>query len=392
LSRTGYNHCGMSEAALRDLKAGTRVLVAMSGGVDSSMAAYRLTQAGLDVTGITMHLVPVRDRPRSGAQATIERVCCSLEAAESARGVAARIGIPHYMLNLADLFEEKVMGPTRSEYARGRTPNPCVLCNRYMKFDVLFRRAEQLGISYVATGHYARIVRDSTGLHLFKGVDPEKDQSYFLAFLTEKDMGRILFPLGRDTKESVRAEAAGIGLKVADRAESQDLCFFASGFELPETEEAVVVGEPGEIVTSDGRVIGRHQGIGGYTIGQRRGIPGGMPGRMYVVGIDNEANRVVVGPDEELYSSRFTIEDVSLVSEDRDRLRLGDDLKIQVRYRTEPVSGKVELTRDGTGSIVLEREVRAITPGQIAVMYSGDEVLGAGTIRSVESTCGRRKT
>lgn len=364
----------------------------MSGGVDSGMAAYRLAQAGLDVTGITMHLVPVRDRPRSGAQATGEKVCCSLETAESARGVAARIGIPHYMLNLADLFEEKVMGPTRSEYARGRTPNPCVLCNRYMKFDILFGRAEQLGITYVATGHYARITRDSTGLHLLKGVDPEKDQSYFLAFLTENEMDRILFPLGWDTKESVRAEAARIGLRVADRPESQDLCFFASGFELPESEETVIVGEPGEIVTTDGMVIGRHQGIGGYTIGQRKGIPGGMPGRMYVVGIDSEANRVVVGPDEELYSSRFTIEDVSLVSEDRDRRRLDDDLSVQVRYRTEPVSGKVQLSGDGTGSIVLEREVRAITPGQIAVWYSGDEVLGAGTIRTVASTRGRQKT
>ncbi len=336
----------------------------MSGGVDSSMSAYRLAHAGFDVVGVTMHLVPGP---------------CSPDAA----GVAAAIGIPHYMLNLVDQFEEKVIGPTRKEYARGRTPNPCVLCNRYMKFDALFQRADELGCTHVATGHYARIIEDSSGLHLLRGVDPEKDQSYFLSFLTEKDLARILFPLGSDEKSAVKEEAARIGLKVADRPESQDLCFLAA---ISEADFGV---EPGDIVTTDGTVIGRHDGIGGFTIGQRKGVPGGMPKRMYVVGIDPDKNRVIVGSEDDLYSTDFMVEGVSLVSEERDNPRLKGDVEVQVRYRTRPVTGRVQLTGDGKGAVRLSAPFRAITPGQVAVFYDADEVLGAGTISSVQTSVGK---
>ncbi len=373
----------MSDQAFRNIPKGTKILVAMSGGVDSSVAAYRLVQAGFEVVGVTMHLVPVEDKPTSGAQASDERACCSIAAAEDARRVADKIGIPHYMLNLAGMFDEKVMGPTRAEYARGRTPNPCVLCNRYMKFDALFERAAQLGCTHVATGHYARIVDDETGLHLLRGVDPDKDQTYFLAFLTADELETIIFPLGWDTKASIREEASNIGLNVADRPESQDLCFFTSGTEK-DGIGAVGKGQPGEIVLTDGSAVGVHDGIDRFTIGQRKGVPGGMAEKMYVIHIDVEHDRVVIGTEKDLYASEFTIDDISLVSGDRETPVKFTNVEIQVRYRTKPVNGTVELLEGGTGVIQLEHPVRAITPGQVAVWYSGEEVIGAGTILSVK--------
>ena len=365
-----------------ELPRGTRVLVAMSGGVDSSVAAHRLVKAGMDVVGVTMHLVSQVNRPVSGAQASDDRACCSLAAAEDARRVAASLDIPHYVLNLAGLFEERVVEPSRAEYARGRTPNPCILCNRYMKFDVLFKRAEQLDCSYIATGHYAGVMNDNSGWHLLKGADPEKDQSYFLAFLTEKELPRILFPLGPDTKESVRSEARKIGLKVADRLESQDLCFFATGGELPAGSEKVP-DKPGEIVLSDGTVIGEHYGISRYTIGQRKGLPGGMHEPLYVVAIDPDSNRVTVGVRDECYASRFTVEDVSLVSPDRDSKRFEGQVRVRTRYRAKAVDGKVKLLNDSTGEVELAEPVRAVAPGQASVWYIDNEVLGAGTISRV---------
>ena len=369
----------MSESWTRNIPLGTRVLAAMSGGVDSSVAARRLVEAGFDVIGITMHLVPVENRPKSGAQVSDEKSCCSVTAAEDARRVAADIGIPHYMLNLADEFEDKVMSPTRMEYARGRTPNPCVLCNRYMKFDVLFERAEQLGCTHVATGHYARITEDPDGLHLLRGIDPQKDQSYFLSFLTERELERIIFPLGWDTKESVREEAARVGLKVADRPESQDLCFFATG--PIDTTDSFDEKISGKIVLMDGTVIGEHDGISGFTIGQRKGVPGGMPEKMYVVGINAEQNRVIVGKDEDLYSSGFSIDDISIVRDERGRRSLEGEVGVQVRYRAGVVKGNVNLQ---AGEVRLSKPVRAVTPGQAAVFYTGEEVIGGSTIDVVD--------
>jgi len=370
----------MDGSEFRDLPKGTRILAAMSGGVDSTVATHRLVQAGFDVVGITMHLVSDEYRPVTGAQASDDRACCSLNASEDARRMANVLGIPHYMLNLADQFEEKVMVPSRMEYARGRTPNPCILCNRFMKFDILFKRAEQLGCTHVATGHYARIIEDSSVFHLLRGIDPEKDQSYFLAYLTENDLSRTIFPLGAENKHSIREEASKLGLKVADRPDSQDLCFFASGPAGLNPDFG-----PGEIATVDGTVIGHHKGISGYTVGQRRGISGGMPERMYVVAVDSEKNRVVVGTDEDCYASEFVCEDISIVSSCRDIARFDSNVGIQIRYRTKPVPGRVILKNNLTASVTMNEPVRAITPGQVAAFYDGDEVIGAGVIASVDN-------
>jgi len=381
-----YNLQAMNDSVFRGLPRGARVLVAMSGGVDSTVAAHRLVKAGFDVTGITMHLVSPDQKPVKGTQASDDRACCSITAAEDARRMANELEIPHYMLNLAEMFEEKVMLPSRIEYMLGRTPNPCVLCNRYMKFDILFKRADQLDCPYVATGHYARITEDEEGVtRLFRGADPSKDQSYFLSYLTGVELGQIIFPLGDDVKQSIRDEAAELGLKVADRPDSQDLCFIASGGIGPGPSDEETETISGDIVMTDGKKVGTHDGVAGFTVGQRKGIPGGMPEKMYVVSIDAVKNIVVIGTDKECFASDFTCRDISLVSEEKESERFKKELDIQVRYRSEAVKGKVSFRGDKGAVINLKEPVRAITPGQVAAFYDGDEVLGASMIIAVDN-------
>ncbi|HEX9745422.1 MAG TPA: tRNA 2-thiouridine(34) synthase MnmA [bacterium] len=360
------------------LSDGARILVAMSGGVDSSVTTYLLQQAGYDITGITMHLVTEEFRPVSGAQTDADKACCSLSMAEDARRVSSELDFPYYVLNLAEEFTKDVVMPSRVAYSLGRTPNPCILCNRHMKFDVLFERAEALGCDFVATGHYAKIGVDESGYHLYRGLDRGKDQSYFLAYLTQEELAKTIFPLGEMGKGEVRRVAFDAGLKVAARPESQDLCFFASG-EPPDEWRDGIASAGGEIVTTRGAVIGSHSGISGFTIGQRKGLPGGMPVKMYVVEIDPDANRIVVGTEDELFSREFEIGDISLVAE-----KFADEVfEIQIRYRSKPVKGKVKIFKDGKGKVELVEPVRAVTPGQAAVWYSGDKVIGAATIESV---------
>ncbi len=370
----------MGTVSSRIIPERSKVLVAMSGGVDSSVAASRLVNSGFDVVGVTMHLVSIDDKPLSGAQADDERACCSISASENARRVASDIGIPHYVLNLSEEFHEKVIDPSRKDYARGRTPNPCVLCNVHLKFDVLLKRAAQLGCDYVATGHYSRIIENDSGLHLLRGLDDSKDQSYFLSFLTDRELSKIIFPLGKDAKETVREEAKKLGLVSADRPESQDLCFFASGPSTTNSRDETSVGKSGQIATVNGEVVGTHSGIANFTIGQRKGIPGGMTEKMYVIKIDPDTGTVTIGVDADCYSSEFSLTDISLVNRSREFEKAGEDTEIQIRYRTQPMKGKLSTDGSGSGSVVLSEPVRAVTPGQVATFYDGDEVLGAGII------------
>jgi cysteine desulfurase len=380
-SRKGpsFTRTAHTDEMLRGIPRGSKVLIAMSGGVDSSIAASRLREAGMDVVGVTMHLASEADCRGVGEALGGERACCSIGAARDAGAIAEALGISHHVIDLSKAFQDFVINPTRHGYLSGRTPNPCVLCNRFIKFDVLFSWAEKLGCSHIATGHYARIVKDYAGMHLLRGVDPAKDQSYFLAYLNEAQLEKIVFPLGWDVKDSIREEARSLGLTSADREESQDLCFVAPG-----PQEKIAKPGEGEIVTLDGTIIGYHTGIEGYTRGQRKGLPGGQPEPIYVVDIDPASNRIIVGSDLENLASEFMYEDLSLVSVYRDRKRLIGDVLAQVRYRTRPIFCHVEITEMKSGVVRLMEPVRAITPGQIVVFYIDEEVLGGGTIERVE--------
>ncbi len=358
-----------------------KVVVAMSGGVDSSVAAALLVEQGHDVVGVTMHIWPAL-RARSG-QATEEggreRGCCSVGAAQDARAVARVLDIPHYVLNLQDVFERTVIADFVSEYSRGRTPNPCIRCNEHVKFAALLRRAAALEADYVATGHYARIAADDgTGrLRLLRGVDSAKDQSYVLYSLRQKQLARILFPLGGATKAEARCIAATRGLPVADKGESQEICFVPDDYVAFLRERAPDTLRPGPILDLHGNVIGQHRGAPAYTIGQRRGLGIGAPRPLYVVGIDPNRNAVIVGEASDVVAAGCVVEEVSWVAGEAPELPLRAQVKI--RYRAPAASATINA--DGREVTVRFAEPqRAVTPGQAAVFYRADEVLGGGTI------------
>ena len=349
-----------------------RVAVAMSGGVDSSVAAALLARAGHEVVGITLQLLPCEDRPLGGG-------CCSLESAAQARSVADRLGIDHLIVDARGTFEQQVLRPCWDEYARGRTPNPCVLCNQTVKWGVLFDRARALGARQLATGHYARIGASPAGRpSLLRGLDPNKDQSYFLFSLEEEQIGATLLPLGAMTKPQVRALARELGLATAERPESQDACFDSSedGFAESLRLRFDARARPGDIVDREGRVVGHHEGLHRFTLGQRRGLGVTLGGRAFVSALRAEANQVVVTPDPDDLLAREL--EVRLAGA-RDR-PLPDRCLVQIRSRHKAVPAALVAGGEAGVRVVLDEPQRAVTPGQAAVFYDGDRVAGGGWI------------
>ncbi len=355
---------------------GKRVFAAMSGGVDSSVAALLLREQGFDAVGVHLRLLHNGD-----LGAGRESGCCSLSDAEDARDTAYRLGMKFYVFDFAAEFREQVARRFAEGCARGETPNPCMDCNRFIKWGALLRRAEALGYGAIATGHYARIAYHpaSGRWRLLRGADREKDQSYFLSRLTQRQLARTLLPLGNFTKTEVRKLAERAGLSVAHKRDSQDLCFAPDGDYAAFCQRLTgKIAEKGNIIDKNGNIIGKHQGLIRYTLGQRRhlGISSQTP--LYVCGRNPADNTLTVGPEESLYSRRLIAGDVNWIS----MAEPGTPLRaaVQTRYRQPPCPATVAPLPDGKILVEFDAPQRAVTPGQTAALYDGDAVLGAGTI------------
>jgi tRNA-specific 2-thiouridylase len=355
-----------------------RVLVAMSGGVDSSVAAARLLDQGYEVVGVTLHLW---DYPDDGS---VRGRCCAPEDQRDARRVADHLGIPHYTFDRRELFREHVIEPFVDAYLQGTTPSPCVSCNRSVKLRQLFPLADRLGAAAVATGHYARVVHDDGGARLYRGLDREKDQSYFLHMLTSEELARLLLPLGEAAKAEVRAEALARRLPGATKGESQELCFVPSGrYDAFVAARAGDRLRPGPIVDAEGREVGRHGGVHGFTLGQRKGLGVALGRPAFVVGLDAASATVRLGPEAALFASEARIVDAFFC--DDVRFPLEAEVRVRARHEGERALIAVSPTHPGAFVAHFREPVRAISPGQVAVAYRGDRVLGGGTITTMEA-------
>jgi tRNA-specific 2-thiouridylase len=349
-----------------------RVLVAMSGGVDSSVAAALLVRQGYDVVGATMKLFchgdDVPDRP-----------CCSLDSVNDARRICEQLGIPHYVLNLESAFGHDVVQDFVDEYARGRTPIPCVRCNTFTKFRDLVRRADAIDAHWIATGHYARVI---DGV-LHRGLDPAKDQSYFLWGIDRSVLARMLLPVGAQTKAETRAIAHDLGLElIAEKRESQDICFVPDGDHTRVIARTLGADTPalarGPLLLRDGTVVGEHAGYARFTVGQRRGLPGGFAEPMFVVAIEPATRAVVIGPRDELLGRGVVVREVNWLVDPAPTE--GADIMVQIRHRARATAGVVVRSASGEVEVALEEPASAISPGQSCVFYDGERVLGGGVI------------
>ncbi len=347
------------------------VLAAMSGGVDSSVAAAMLVERGHDVTGVHLRLADVHGPAADG------RVhgCCGVTDADDARRVAQVLDIPFYVWNFKDEFGRGIVADFVAEYARGRTPNPCVRCNERVKFGALLARAGSLGFDAIATGHYARVRREDGRWRLFRGVDPSKDQSYVLARMGREELARALFPVGDQTKDETRARALDLSLRVANKPDSYEICFVPDG-DAPGFVEERVGARAGAIVDTGGTVVGSHRGVHAYTVGQRRGLGLATHERSYVVDIDAEQNRLVVGPGELLARAGLVADEVRWVAGSPPP----SIEAVQVRAHGRAVGASLVALDDDEVSVRFDEPQRGIAPGQLVAFYDGDEVLGGGTI------------
>ena len=358
-----------------------RVVVAMSGGVDSSLTAALLVHQGYDVIGATMQ---IWDDNLPEDESEQHQGCCSLSAVNDARRVADTIGIPHYVLNFRKMFQNTVVDYFLEEYVSGRTPNPCIACNRYVKFEGLLQKALALDAQYVATGHYARIAFDEQRQRytLCKGIDTTKDQSYALYHLNQHSLKHFLMPLGNYTKVETRQMARDFGLTVADKPDSQEICFVPNDDYKAFLEEKVPQAlKPGNIIDTHGRILGRHKGLALYTVGQRKGLGIAAAKPFYVIALDNDKNELIVGSDEDVFASKLIANDLNFINVDL--LTAPIMLAAKIRYSAREAEAHLIPQPDKTVHVHFTQPQRAITPGQSVVFYEGECVYGGGIISKV---------
>jgi len=366
------------------LTKGTKVAVAMSGGVDSSAAVVLLQESGFEPVGVTLRLWVDGEAIRRGLSRQEEegKGCTSLQGIEDAQKVARRLGIPHYVFDMQEDFLEKVVNHFLREYKSGRTPNPCIPCNRYLKFSLLMQRVRSLGIIFFATGHYVKNIYDplSGKYSLCRGTDQSKDQSYMLYTLSQEQLAGLIFPLGELTKEEIRQKARDAALEVAEKKDSQEICFIPDNdyrsFLVRSGSEAIL---PGDILSVAGEKLGEHKGLPFYTVGQRKGLGLTSTEPLYVIDINPKSNALIVGHEDEIYSRGLTADDLNFIWGETPAEEM--QVQVKIRYRAPSVPAILYPPEKGEAKIIFSQQQKAVTPGQAVVFYRGEEVVGGGTIK-----------